>query len=582
MKVTEKALWAAAGATVLFLAGCGGGGGGGEQAAAPQPEAPVAKPVLQLSGTAAVGAALAQADVKVKCAAGSGGGTTSGTGTYSVAITEGTLPCMVAVTGTRGAAVVVLHSLAETGAPGANAGDVNAVANVSPVTEMALAQLQGAIPADSFAAFAGEAVSSEQLSAAAGRVVALLKEAGIDLGSIDPFKADLVVGTSAGPGNQYDQALDALTAKVDPDALPMVVNHIARSAAASSDEGLHQAALAVSGGNLAGCPAALSGDYRAIEKWGNVVTLHIDFGSMKVEGFIPTPAGLVADAARPCEFSATGDASGTQVEMKAVIGTQGVGAMSVGLAGVPERVSMAYLVPVQVHPAASFRGSWDFLQSEALNLRHAVGRATFADDGKLARCEYGALPWSCTPDAATGLAATERSDGGIQFSLDAQTLLILYGYRGPSGAMSVFGGSTERLQSGGLRPVAGVVATQLGPVALPTVGSVTKTWDVNMTIGTGNVLRILDPAADAYTILASDPGTGTVTRKRQSDGREDQVQYNVPIDGMKRRPLGNWSGTAFPEIYQFPLGGAGVTLSVNAQPFSDTAPYVYNIAVLRP
>jgi hypothetical protein len=72
----------------------------------------------------------------------------------------------------------------------ADGSNTSAVANVTPLTEMIVAKLAGALPADLFASFsASNQITSDLLQAATTAVVTALKDAtDIDLDSIGPFK----------------------------------------------------------------------------------------------------------------------------------------------------------------------------------------------------------------------------------------------------------------------------------------------------------------------------------------------------------------------------------------------------------
>jgi hypothetical protein len=243
----------AASAVALMLVGCGGGGGGGTETAQASS--------LQLSGTAATGLALVGSTVDVRCASGTGAATTNETGGYTVTVTDGALPCMIKVTGQADGVTVTLHSVTEAGTTSGSA--TTAVANVTPLTELIVAQLAGATPASYFESFgAGTTITTEQLTAATTTLLSSLQTAtGIDLGTIDPFKSTLVPATATAGGNAYDDALEALKAKVSLESLPLVVNQVASASAASSSGAsapitLAEVLTAANAGSLANCPAA--------------------------------------------------------------------------------------------------------------------------------------------------------------------------------------------------------------------------------------------------------------------------------------------------------------------------------------
>jgi hypothetical protein len=115
--------------TVIAAASLAACGGGGDVAPAQVGATPSA---TTISGTAAVGAALAGATVDVKCATGSGSATTGADGSFSVSIDNAVRPCVLAVTSPAGA---TLHSIVEAGS------GATAVANITPLSELMVAAL---------------------------------------------------------------------------------------------------------------------------------------------------------------------------------------------------------------------------------------------------------------------------------------------------------------------------------------------------------------------------------------------------------------------------------------------------------
>lgn len=180
------------------LVGCGGGSGSATSASPP----PVVS--LDITGVAATGLAISGKTVEAKCAVGSGSATSSGNGNYTISIVDGVLPCVLRVTAADGS---VLHSLA-TGT------GKTATANVSPVTNLIVANLSGADPVAFYTGFnatTAATVTAAAISSANSAVVSTLKAGGIDLSSVgDLITAALVPATGTTAGNAYDKALDAL------------------------------------------------------------------------------------------------------------------------------------------------------------------------------------------------------------------------------------------------------------------------------------------------------------------------------------------------------------------------------------
>ncbi len=568
MKLNAVAKTMAASAVALLIAGCGGSGGDASS--------------LEVKGTAAVGAALSGAAVAVKCATGSGTGSTTATGSYTVSMPGAALPCIIQVSGEVGGAAVTLHSVAEAGtASGAN---TTAVANVTPVTEMIVAQLLASLPADAFSSFDAQKVTSAAITTAVTAIVDALKTAGVDLGSIDPLKATLVPASGSTAGNDYDQLLDTLGEKVPPEALPLLVNQVAAAAASGSSEDLGDAMVAVSGGTLAGCPQAISGKYRTLDFFGRSFVRQIDFQAMKFNRGDGQPLfDVTADAAKPCEFTVTGTSNGEEVRFDVVIGPTGAGAYRSQNLTTAKSV-VGYIFPVQAHALSAVAGEWDFLQSGFMpgdGLVHWPGKLNFAADNKVTVCDYDSS-WTCaSDDEEDSLSITARTDGG--FDLNESSLpgvANLWGYRAPNGSLAVFGTTNATGANEPTTEQSIIVATKLSKLALPALDSVSKFWDMGLTQN-GSTRTVTSPAKESVTVKAVDTATNAVTRKRESDGREDVVRYNDPVDGVRLRDAGTWNSVPFASVYQVPIAGLGMTMSVNVNP-PPTAAYIYNISVTRP
>jgi len=562
LKVVTK--MAVAAAAALLVAGCGGGGDGAAQS-------------LELSGTAATGRALADADVQVKCAKGEGTATTTSIGGFTVTVSGGALPCIVKVSGTDSNGVAVsLHSVADAGS-----GD-RATVNVTPITEMIVAQLLAVMPADAFANFNPQLVTQAALAEAATAIVDALKSAGIDLGAIDPLKDDLVPASGSAAGNAYDKLLDLLGGRIGPESLPLVVNQIATAAAANSTGGLTTAIGAVAGGTLEGCPVAVSGKYRTLEYWGRTTVREINFKDMTFQlrtgGTIP----MTADPAKPCTFTATGTADGQVTEWSVAFGPSGVGSFRARYISPSVTPGVnGYIFPEQAHTLSSVAGTWSFVQSghdvNDGNI-HWPGQLALASSGSVAVCDYDPTSWTCAQDDGGGMNATARADGGFDLNEPgASGVARLYAYRAPNGSLAVFGTTNpDGLDTVPQQTI--IVATQLQKATLPAVGAVSKYWDTTLTHPLGGVRTTAAPTPDATTVLAVDGTAGTVTRKRQSDGREDLVRYNEPVDGVRTRAAGSWSGQNYLGVYMIPLAGMGVTTIVNTLP----EVHFYSVTVQRP
>lgn len=582
-KVVHLSLAAAA---ALLVAGCGGGGG-----SAPAPQ--VAS--VNLSGTAAVGAALAGADVQIKCAEGSGTTTTTSTGGYTVSIDGGKLPCIIKVTGTApSGAAVTLHSVAEPAAADAS-GDTTVVANVTPVTEMIVAQLMEDMPENSFANFDPALVTAEALSSATTVIVDALKTAGIDLTSIgDPLKATLVPATGTTAGNAYDILLDNLGDQVSVEALPLLVNQIATASATDSTATLDAAISAVAGGGMEGCPAVLSGKYRTVEYYGRTSVREVDFKNKKfMSGNGVDSYDIVIDPAKPCEFVASGTINGTTSVFHVAMGPNGVGAFRAQQTAPSVTPGVTgYIFPVQAHDATALAGTWTFLQSgydPDEGHVHWLGEAIIS--GTTAQfCDFDkSAGWGCLESSKMSLNIAARSDGGFDIQEGTDTPAQLYAYRAPNGSVNVFGTTNAAGTTGSTVQQTSIVMTKRVAFPLREVGSVSKSWDVDTIVrSTGRVTVV--PTPQSNTVTAVDASTGAVTRHRDSDCRVDTIFYNKPIAGIVMRDAGTYTNCAgttqgLSAVYILPLSGLGVTTAISQQEGGTTfpaGPHIYSIGLQRP
>ncbi|RZL86124.1 MAG: hypothetical protein EOP82_31055 [Variovorax sp.] len=577
-----------AAALVLSLAACGGGGDGsglaltGSNNPAPAADTPKAEPSVQLSGTAATGAALASATVAVKCATGSGSATTDASGAYALKLEGGALPCMIKVTGTQGGVEVTLHSLAEAGTTDAASATTSAAANATPLTEMIVAQLSAGLPADLFTSFgtaSGAQVTTDKLVAATNAVLTALKEAtGIDLGAIDPFKTQLVAATTSAPdaGNAYDKLLDALGDKVALESLPQVVNQIASGATSGNSGSLGEVMTSVDQGYLPGCPVMVSGKYRLVDFFGRTNVRQIDFKAMKFSTLdSQAPYDITADPAKACEFVAA-DAAGTAARFTFVMGSSGLGSYRTeNLQN--GKTSIGYIFPQQSHTASEFTGEWRMLHSGAfpdntpIVFEHVVGKLNFQADGKADVCDYDyATLGTCSPDTEANLTFVSRDDGGITLNSGAAQAAVMYGYRTPNGAFNVFGTTNPDGLNTPQTEQTNFVLTKPQATVLPAVGFTVKYWDVSFNQAGAN--RTTSVAADINTTTAV---SGDVeTKTRTSDGRVTDVRNNYPLTGMRYRAPG-----AYTSIYQFPIPGTSVGVSINSAQTSQTQSHVYVISV---
>lgn len=229
-----------------LLASCGGGGGGSSLIGSN----------FSISGTAATGAAISNGSVEAKCKNGIGAATTTYDGTFSLDITNGSLPCILRATDP--VSNLTLHSVIESGAT---------TTNISPATELVTANLLGNTPALVFADFtnaAQEKISTTNIASSVATFQAATAVLGTeaDMTGIDVMKGSLAAATELAPGNSADKKIDALmSALAAADKKVSDLSSFMKSATSSTDAiaGL-RSVIGNAVDSLPSCPNARSGD----------------------------------------------------------------------------------------------------------------------------------------------------------------------------------------------------------------------------------------------------------------------------------------------------------------------------------
>lgn len=195
----RKLALAVAGAGLLTLQGCGGGGSGDAGASAPAS--------VTVSGTAAAGLPLV-GSVTVKDANGVTRTSAIGAnGSYAVDVSGLSAPFVLRAEGTVGGRGYTIHSAA-------SAADVNGTVNITPLTDLIVANIAGQLASNyfnggNFAGLTRAELDAETASLKAKLLPVLLSlgvEAGIDL-----------MRTAFTPlADALDKALDVLSVSIDP------------------------------------------------------------------------------------------------------------------------------------------------------------------------------------------------------------------------------------------------------------------------------------------------------------------------------------------------------------------------------
>ncbi len=508
-----------AAAVALSLAACGGDGGSSSGSTPP------VEPTLTVSGTAATGAVISGGAVEAVCAAGTGTATTSATGTYSIVITNGSLPCALRVTTSDGS---LLHSAAA-----GDAGATSATANLSPLTELVIAQAIGVSPATFFDEFAARQASltPASLADAVAAVEATLATVGIDLASANPLSGALAAG------NTQDQLIDALQVKLADTGTSLaalvdtvaITSTSAPATALSGTPSLPPALLLQPA--AANCAALRSGTYRLVlfeaAAAGSVSseTVELDATALTVTNFDGSTESLMPIGT--CRFTTPAGAEivVSQAGVISVRGDPSSGIFHQGIAFPEQSINLALLA-----------GAWNALgfERDASSSSPAytanAGSITFGVDGKVVALTICADVKTCVP--ATGadlpvIALAANPAGGFDFvnTTDAYTDR-LFAYRTGGGELL-----TVLIAEDGSFSV----LTRQRSNAAPTVGANNRSWNQELspqllsnglTSESSNTIASVDATGAGYT--------RTVTTSTGATYAENFL-LNQPRDGYNTR-----------------------------------------------
>jgi hypothetical protein len=512
---------------------------------------------MQVSGTVATASAPAGSTVAVTCARGSGSTTADGSGEYLQKFDDASLPCVV--TATSADDTIVLHSIAA----GATAADT--VAQVTPLTELLVAQFAGAAPSVYAANFgASSTVSASALQTAQSTLLQSLTQANVDVSGVtDVVAGTLQPGSSAG----YDAALQNL-ASAESSAgttLAQLVTAVATSAGTGSSTSQAAIATALAVAN-SDCPSLKSGRHRSIDfgdRSSNVVTIDAAALTVVIDGVTQHMTPI-----KTCLYSID-----DQYKTQIAISRSGMGVWRQGGTGVDPDVGMTF--PEQTLDMAALAGAFNRVSwggGAALDSGD-FGSETFDASGHhTARIECAGGYGTCAPGTDIHAHLTVDAAGGFDYydETDAQPTIDarIFGYRDASGHTYVFATTDESV----------LVMAPQATLALPTVGATASFWEVDTT--PTSVGQFLD---DTSTTLSVDTAAGSEVRRFTSDGHTDTLTFNDPYAGMRHRVVdacqqSDGSARSCNALVQLPLTGSGINASVSADP----SKHVIYLSVTKP
>ena len=576
---------ALAGAGILVA--CGGGGGSDSTPNNVVPARSTGK--ISLSGVVAVGQAVANAQVQIRCLGADNvnvtvTATTDAAGNYGVDVPNASLPCVLSVNTTdSNLAAVVLSSLAQ----GAGAG--TAVANITPVTTLVVANVADADPAAYIAGFgptSAARITAPAVSTAVTEVTDLLAGAGVSLpAGVNVLTGPLVAATGSTTGNAYDQALDALAQTLTTAgttlaelATTVAVSTPATPAVATTSNAPSLPADLLLLPKAATCAALRSTTYQTVDFEPSATTgdsdpvTTVDRFTLDAQTLVTTGTDGLSDpawvpvAGDACHFTA---GTGTDI----VVSPAGVlGARTSNVVGGVITQRLAIGMPVQDIPVAELAGTWNLLSlvhDGAPTLTAEAGTAVVDASGQVtsARCfgqPFATSSASCLVQTVLLPRFTVNIAGGFDLTSSDPTEPWKdrrFAYRSGNGQLMMVA-----VEPNG---AFGFMTRQQASLA-PTVGAINASW--NITVDTAGVA--IGFGANTNTIQTVNPD-GTFTRANTTvgaspvDTRTETLKINDARDGYNHRFAAVATNAAntqvnVREFYSLSLRGMG--LSATALP----------------
>jgi hypothetical protein len=564
---------ALASAGILTIYGCGGGGGSSPAASS-----------LSISGTAASGAAIAGGTVDVKCATGTGTATTNADGTYTVSISNGAAPCMLRVT----SGSTVLFSALESGATSAN---------ISPLTQLVVANALGSDPATVFSAGVSSStnISAATLSTAVTNVQTALAGLGLSLSGVDPLKSTLTAATDTTAGNAQDKQIDGLMAalknvNVPITALTTVLATPTASTASAATTAVTNFATtnAISTAALSNCPLARNGDYYYAGP-GDTTLNHVtmNFSTNTGQDITNSVSFTIApDPVKACAYTFT-LASGKPVNVR--VSASGLGAFSINGATAatstfPNATAVALdggatsavglLIPMQTgYTANDMAGAYYSLQFAKMvssnTYRNVFAKtvltATDATHGNVQFFQCWGNGTACSATEMTGTASTfvlDQSTGITTITRTADgTQTQIAAFRSANGDIAGIGVNTAANAT--LTNNFFMFSKRVSPFVGRTAGSSYSMWGWTLNNGTaGSIMQksfyrtftvnSVDTTAKSFTRTSDETPTPTV----------DTIFLDSPLTGigMIHRPAVTASSTTLAAVDFIGLTGIGWTI----------------------
>ncbi|HSI49869.1 MAG TPA: hypothetical protein VLA61_16475 [Ideonella sp.] len=528
-----KAATLSALAAAAVLTACGSDTGTPVTPVTPTPSA------LKVTGTAAVGAPMANAAIQVTCAAGSATATANANGVYTVSITDGTLPCVL--TATSADLLTALHSIA------AGTGTADTTSNITPLSELLVAQLSGTDPKTFVDGFtATTAISAADVTTAQTSLLLTLTAAGIDTTNV----SDIVGGAlSAGSGTGYDGVLDHLGSAISAAGTTLAELTTAVSTTSASGGDTSSATLGtVLAPAASDCAGLKSGTLRVLDfAGGENFLIQIDAVALTAKSADGTYS-LTRNAT--CDYTIN-DGSAT----RALVSRSG---LVVLLTGTGADGAAGLAIPEQKLDVAALAGQYTRVQygPEFDSSVGDFGDTEFSASGQNGvsnNCPQG--HGHCVVDSSSKGALVANAEGGFDYMEGGVSQDRVFAFRNSTGRNLLVAQAPDGTVT---------LLAAKETAALPEVGRVSAYWQFQINnSGLGAVTE------DSNTVTAVDTSAGKVTRQFASDSHTDTLSYNAPFTGMRYREANGCAsstGGAYTCSGNVQMVYGGVVVSVSSAP----------------
>jgi hypothetical protein len=459
------------------------------------------------------------------------------------------------------------------------------VANITPMTQLVVAQTLAADPAAAYTSFSTAtqaALTPAAVQAAQVKVVNVLKSNGIDTSAQgNLITAPLVAVQGASSGNALGQLVGQLSSQLANSGVSIAQFTSAtvvqsNGASSSSSSTVSVPAEVLLQASTASCPALRSAKYRVLlsQRGNNLATdgtevISYDAGTQTFTLSDGSKVVLTATPGSPCRFSGDSGTDMTVSQAGVVAFKSGQGSLGIGF-------------PVQSIALAELAGTWNAMglvsDGSATAPKYSPIAFTFTQDsvGNRSAISVCSDLKTCAPGTGTHKLVA-RADGGFDSTTPGESASFVAAYRAGNGDLMM----VQVDGDGSLYAL-----TQQRTVTLPTVGQVNNSWDV----GTSNVLAGQPITDGANTITSVDAATQSFQRSNVTDfttnvTRPELVFVNVISGGLARtgyrwrkgETVTNSAGASVnvPEWVGLSLRGMG--MNVVAQPSSTSNPYKFSV-----